>query len=199
MRASCLLVTLLLSACGGPEKDEEIKEIGTWDSVVGAMSDAVVGDPSQSALNVRRHFDQAGLAFDYPAPLRLRVDHEGYPSWTMTRGDFELEVHAPGEGDSVESYVDMLVQGIADDGSVRSLPPGDAVHWCGQDIAPVRRRIRFVGDHHELLGFDLPDGAMGVRFMVINDMLIGGEPSRTRKAVLAALDATLDCGAAATE
>jgi hypothetical protein len=194
MRASLILLTLLLCACGGG--DDKIERRSMFDTLTGAFSDELRGAPSAAALREIARFEQSGVAFDHPALLRVRVDENEYPSWSLTRGDFELELHAPGSGFDATDYLDALAGAMpADPRPSAELARMRKVNWCGEEIEAVVRYVSFIGDVHELIGYDLPDGRSGTRFLVFDDLPADGHRSAVDRAAFDALAGSIRCDA----
>jgi hypothetical protein len=193
MRPLCLCVLLTLAGCGGGS-EEEIEEGGAWDEFMGAMSDEIRGEPSAAALRETRRFSKAGVSFDYPALLRVRVDKDEYPSWEFGRGEFELELHAPDFAYSSEAYLDGLASAFESDESAQGASvPALKVNWCGNEITGAVRHMKIFGDHHRFQGFDLPAGKNGSRFLIFGDMLEKGHWSATAQATFDAVSASIQC------
>jgi hypothetical protein len=168
-----------------------------WNIFWQAMRDAVAGAPDASALAERRRFDAAGITFEYPAPLHLTRDPDGDPNWTLTYGDFDLDVYAyahasPDSADYLAALESVLGTERA---HVETPADGETVTWCGREIKPVRMRLTLFGDRHDFRGYDLPAPAGETRFLIFDDVLENGKLSKTAEATFAAVAATLRCSA----
>jgi hypothetical protein len=184
----------LFAACSGDAPDDEIEEASTTGTFFGAFFDELRGQPSASALKELKHFNQAGISFDYPAVLRARVETDSYTNWEFTRGDVELELHVPDFDYSANAYLGALADTMSSD-KRPSVGPKDAatVQWCGISITGVLWRINFFGDWHELHGFDLPATDKGSRFLVISDIVESGPWSATAQATFDVLNGSIRC------
>jgi hypothetical protein len=183
-----------LAACSADAPDNKIEEASTSGTFFNAFFDELRGQPSNSALKALKHFDQGGIAFDYPAVLRARVETDTYTNWEFTRGDVELELHTPDFDFSANAYLEALADTMTSDKRPSIGPKAAAtVQWCGNSITGVRWRINFFGDWHELHGFDLPSTPNGNRFLVISDIVENGAWSATAQATFDALNASIRC------
>jgi len=147
----------------------------------------------EASLRDRAHFEEAGVAFDYPAALRVMRDEDGHPWWTLTRGDFKLDVYAPphiGVG-----ALDVLVERYGDDRHEVERVRGEPVLWCGREFQPVHIRLTVFGNRREMRGYDLPAPAGETRFLIFDDVLVNGKRSKTAEVTFAAVAATLRCSA----
>ena len=190
---------LVLTGCGGGDPPAsapaEARERSLAGVFVDAMVDELRGAPSQSALAELTEFSQAGVRFQYPAVLRATVDRDAYPSWTVERGDFELELHSPEYAMEVADYLATLAGAMASDRAPSEGPlPGRSVRWCGREITGVVYRFTFLGDPQIYEGFDLPPSSTGSRFLVLGDMRPAkGDWSETALATIAAVDQSIHC------
>ncbi len=190
--ALCMLLTLV--GCGGDNEDAEVEESGAWDTFIGAMSDEIRGEPSAAAFREVRRFSKANVSFNHPELLRVRVDMDEYPSWEFSRGEFELELHAPDFPYSSETYLDALVVAFGPDESAEGASEAPLkVEWCGTSITGVVRHMNMFGDHHRYQGFDLPATEDGSRFLIFGDMLQNGRWSTTAQATFDAVSASIQC------
>jgi|GEM_PF-3350279 len=193
-RLSSLPVVVALVACSTKAADEAPRNDSAWNTFWSAARDYAAGPPTAKALGERRHFEQAGIAFDYPAPLRMAVGNDG-DKWTLTYGDFDLELHAPkvemGSGDYIGLLADVLDSERA---RVEALA-GMAVTWCGQEIKPVHMRFTMFGDRHDMRGYDMPAPDGEARFIVFDDVLVDGKSSAVSEAAFALLASTIQCKA----
>ncbi|TDR43226.1 hypothetical protein DFR29_107239 [Tahibacter aquaticus] len=174
-----------------------------WSTFWGAFADELFGQPSDAALKETARFDQAGIAFDYPAVLRVNLAEDG-DGWRIWRGDAELALsierdaeeqsQAEREADTVD-YLQRM-QDIFNTRDAKVAAPAKAAqaNWCGKDIAGIRMRTPFVGDEHEFLVFKLPLGRGKVATLQFEDVIADGKNSRTFDALLSSVKATLRCG-----
>lgn len=193
------VISILLSMLAGCSGDAEKKTPDASErSMAGVFVDAMVdelrGAPSQAALAELAEFSQAGVSFQYPAVLRATVDRDPYSSWSVERGEFELELHAPDHEIAAADFLDALVEVMAKPPMEGPLP-GRTVHWCGQEITGAVYRFTFFGDPQIYEGFDLPAGSNGSRFLMFSDMRVSNDWSATAKAAFAAVDASIRCDA----
>ncbi len=192
---------LMLAGCSGRADQEPAAPAASERSLAGVFVDAMVdelrGAPSPDALAELAVFSQGGVNFKYPAVLRATVDREPYPSWSVERGDFELELHAPDHEIVVADFLGALVDVMAKPPMEGPLP-GRTVRWCGQEITGVVYRFTFLGDPQIYEGFDLPAGRNGSRFLMFGDMRVNNDWSATAKAAFAAVDASIQCDAVET-
>ena len=194
MRYRMLSLLLCVGACSSDRDEGEAAPRSAWGTFIGAFSDELRGAPSAESLKKTRRFDQAGVAFDYPAVLRLTVDTDSYPSWTLTHGDLDLEVHAPDSDFASRDYLVSLADAFDSEGAPSEGPEsGVTVIWCGASITAVRVRLSILGDRHELLGFDLPGAVDGNRFVIFDDMLVDGRWSNTAQAAFEELSNSIRC------
>jgi hypothetical protein len=190
---------LVLTACTGGDPPAPARAEARERSLAGVFVDAMVdelrGAPSQSALSELAEFSEAGVSFKYPALLRATVDRDSYPSWSVERGDFELELHAPKYTMEVGDYLEALAEAMASDSAPSQGPmEGRSVRWCGQETTGVLYRFTFLGDPQIYEGFDLPASSSGARFMVFGDMRKGNADwSETALATMAAVDKSIQC------
>jgi len=199
-RLPTMFIVFSLSACAGA-KDEEPKRDGAWNTFWTAARDAIAGPPDEKALLERRHFEQAGIAFDYPAPLHVTSDADGDPNWTLTYGDFDLDVYAYAQGNiDAADYLGALESVLGTErANVETSVDTAPVMWCGRKITPVRMRLTLFGDRHDFRGYDLPAPAGETRFLIFDDVLVNGKNSSTAEAAFAAVAASLRCAASSEE
>jgi hypothetical protein len=167
-----------------------------WNIFWGAFVDELVGAPSAAALKPLARFEEAGIAFDYPAVLRVNHDAED-KQWRLWRGDFELEVRT-GTYDADHAQTLMSMMGsVLHGGDEPAAPPEPApmLRLCGRDVAGLRLRLTFVGDPHEFLAYDLPLANGESRLFLFDDILRDGKPSAAREATLDAWRGSLRCTA----
>lgn len=198
MRRAAIASMLLIAACSSNESSSGSAQAAEDSSLSGvffnAMVDELRGPPSADALSQRVEFDQGGVRFLRPQPLRVRVDRDPYPTWSLERGDFELELHTPDSDIAVADYLGILADTLgASDGEAQGPLAGRSVHWCGQNVTGVLYRFEFLGDPHVFEGFDLPPTRLGTRFLVFGDIRKTSDWSETAQAAFAALDASIAC------
>ena len=194
MRGAITVLMLLCVACSSGESSNAAEDSSLSGVFFGAMFDEMRGPPSAEALAKRVEFVQGGVRFQRPEPLRVRVDRDPYPSWTLERGDFELELHTPDSEITAADYLGFLVDAIASNDEDAEGPlEGRTVHWCGQDVTGVLYRFDFLGDPRVYEGFDLPPTRIGPRFLVFNDIRRKEDWSETAKATFAAIGASIAC------
>ncbi len=201
MRKMTAAPTLLLalSGCAGGDPPApatpEPRERSLAGVFVDAMVDELRGAPSQSALAELAEFSQVGVSFKYPSVLRATSDRDSYPSWSVDRGDFELELHSPKYTMHVADYLQALAGTMASERAPLQGPlEGRVVRWCGQEITGVLYRFTFLGDPQIYEGFDLPASKYGSRFLVFGDMPTAkGDWSELAVATMAALDKSIQC------
>lgn len=174
-----------------------------WSTFWGAFTDELFGQPGESALKETAHFEQAGIAFDYPAVLRVNLAEDG-DGWRIWRGDAELALSIESDQEQQTqaeletASVDFLqqMQDILNTRDATVVPPAKVTQasWCGHEIAGIRMRTPFVGDEHEFLVFKLPLGQGKVATLQFEDVIADGRNSRTFDALLNSVKATLRCG-----
>lgn len=198
MRPITLLILALLAACSAEGASdngaESIDESSMSGIFLNAMFDELRGPPDASALSKRAKFDQGGVRFDYPQPLRVRIDRDPYMNWSLEYGDFEMELHAPDSDFMVDDYLDALAGTLGAKSKTFEGPlNGRTVHWCGQEITGTRYRFEFLGDQLIYEGFDLPANGDGPRFLIFNET--GGKTdwSPTAMATFEAIDGSISC------
>lgn len=198
MRALIVVLPLALAACGGADSSNTTPaERGAAQIFFDAMADELAGAPSEQALRETARFDHGGIRFDYPKPLRISADSSGYPSYSISRGDIEVDVHFPDFEHSATDYLDNLVDVLGANDEQREGPlTGRTVHWCGQEVTGVVYRFHFMGDAQIYEGFDLPAGSQGSRFIVFGDMPDQGfEWTPAALTTFDVIGAKLNCGA----
>lgn len=194
MRRAATVLIVLMAACSSGEPSNAVEDSSLTGIFFNAMFDEMRGPPSAEALAKRAAFVQAGIRFQYPEPLRVRIDRDPYPSWSLERGDFELELHTPDSEIAAADYLDILAEtlGGKDDNAEGPLE-GRKVSWCGQEVTGVLYRFKFLGDPHIFEGFDLPPTSEGPRFLVFNDIRKKEDWSDTARATFAAIDTSIEC------
>lgn len=193
-RNATLALLVLLAACSSRESSHTADDSSLVSVFFNAMFDEMRGPPSAEALATRVEFAQGGIRFQRPEPLRVRVDRDPYSSWSLERGDFELELHTPDSAIAVADYLGILADTLgASDGDAEGPLDGRTVRWCGQDVTGVLYRFKFLGDPHVFEGFDLPPTRLGTRFLVFNDIRGTADWSQTAQAAFTAVDASIEC------
>jgi hypothetical protein len=159
--------------------------------------DLLWGEPDAEALAPSRRFDEAGIAFDYPALLRRReeTDDDGSRSWSLEHGMFELQLEARPDALSAADLLGTL-GGMFEGG--RSLDaegpmPGRVASMCGQRLTALRLRLKIAGDWSELEGFDLPAPAGESRLLLFDDEPVGDRPSAVARATYERVLGSLRC------
>ena len=194
MRRAATVLMLLMAACSSDEPSHASRDSSLTGVFFNAMFDEMRGPPNAEALAKRVEFAQGGVRFQRPEPLRVRVDRDPYPSWSLERGDFELELHTPDSEIAAADYLGVLVETIAsDDAEVDGPLEGRKVRWCGQEVVGVLYRFDFLGDPRIYEGFDLPPTRDGPRFLVFNDIRRKDDWSETALATFAAIEASIEC------
>lgn len=159
--------------------------------------DLVRGDPSAAALAESARFEAAGIAFDYPAVLRLRerIEDDGDRSWSFEHGMFELELSERRLPLRAEAFLgllgDMFEGGRRID--AKPLDDGRTETICGQRLTATRLRIRFAGDWSEMQGFDLPAPPGESRLLIFHDEPGGDHPSAVARATWERVLGSLRC------
>jgi hypothetical protein len=119
--------------------------------------DLMRGTPDEAALARSARFDEAGIAFEYPAVLRRResAHDDGDRSWSFEYGMFELELTA--RNDTVGAADFLGVLGMMFEGGRRvdaeALAEGRTETLCGQRLTATKLRLKLAGDWSELQGF----------------------------------------------
>ncbi len=190
--AGCALAAGCAAGSGDP-----VATASAWDTFWNAACDAATGEPSEEDLAPVSHFAQAGIEFDHPSVLRLRRDEKGYPRWTLSRGDVEVELHAPTSELAADDYLGLLAGVLdSDRAKVERLADVPALALCGRTVTPIRLRLTLFGDRHEMTGIDLPAPDGESRFLVFDDVLDDGQGSRTAAAAFRRVLDSLRCTAA---
>lgn len=194
MRHTALALVFLLAACSSGDSSNAAEDSSLAGVFFNAMFDEMRGPPSAEALARRVAFAQGGVRFQHPEPLRVRVDRDPYPSWSLERGDFELELHTPDSEIAAADYLGFLFDAIASDDEKAEGPlEGRTVRWCGQEVTGVLYRFDFLGEPRIYEGFDLPPTRQGPRFLIFNDIRKKTDWSPTAQATFAAIDASIEC------
>ncbi|WP_257388267.1 hypothetical protein [Tahibacter caeni] len=185
----------VLSAAGATAPAADYPADSGWSTFWGSFVDEVVGAPRAEALQAKARFAEAGIAFDYPAVLRVTYDAED-SRWRLWRGDFEFEVHA---GSYSESHAQTLLEmmgSVLHRGDTPAVPEAAAaLHLCGRDVPGWRVRLHFLGDIHDYLAYDLPLGDGDSRLFLFDDVVRDGKPSATHAAAFDAWRGSLRCTA----
>ena len=191
MRAAWIVVAVLATGLAGCDANSSagIVTRTAWD--------LLWGDPSAEALAENAHFEGGGIAFDYPAVLRLRkkTDEDGDRSWSFEHGMFELEVSARQDDLRVADFLGLLGEMFAGGRSIDSKPidAGRTETLCGHRLTATRLRMKMAGDWSELQGFDLPAPAGESRFLIFDDEPGGNHPSAVARATWERVIASLRC------
>ena len=164
---------------------------------VHGMVDELRGAPSASALEPSAHFDEAGIAFDYPAVLRRRdeVDDDGSRTYSLEYGMFTIELHAPTHGVDSALYLGAIVD-VFEGGTridAEGPMPGRGALLCGEQRTATRIRLKMMGDWSEMEGFDLPSPDAHPRLLVFDDETLGQGNTPLALAAYERVFATLRC------
>lgn len=162
------------------------------------MIDELRGAPAAEDLQATAHFDEAGIAFDYPAVLRKRVENSefGGRTWALEYGMFTLELYAPAYAKSSEEYLGMLADLLDVGGrSIDAVPPepGRTATLCGEELVATRIRVKIMGDWSQMEGFDLPSPEGTARLLIFDGELVRGQPSRLAQATYDRVLGSLRC------
>lgn len=167
----------------------------------GLMLDSAVdelrGPPSAEALKKTAHFEGAGLAFDYPAVLRVREETEddGGREWNFEYGMYTLEVYAPKHAIAAADYLGAMQEIFGGGRSVdaRALAEGEPVELCGAARTPVTIEVKLMGDWSRLEAFDLPAPPGESRLLIFDDELTTPEGTALGRAARERVLASLSC------
>ncbi len=167
-------------------------------SVARSAWQAMSGAPSEASLRERRTFDEAGVRFDYPAPLAAEHEHDaGDDVWTLGHGLYTLEVHAVGYLSDASEYLALLGAQYGDGGTTKlrqAVAPHRQLTLCGRSVRSVRMRVDLLGDETIYEGFDLPAHADGrARILIVSAEPVAGQPSRVAAAAERMLLQSLRC------
>lgn len=167
-----------------------------WSTFWGSFVDEIVGAPGAEALQPTARFAEAGIAFDYPAVLR--VTHRAEDSrWRLWRGDFEFEVHAGRYTAGHAQNLLGIMGSVLHRGDTPAVPEAATpLRLCGRDVAGWRVRLHFLGDTHDYLVYDLPLADGDSRLFLFDDVVRDGKLSLTHAAVFDAWRGSLRCTAA---
>lgn len=187
-------LVMVLVAAGGTAAARDYPADSGWATFWGAFVDEIAGPPGAEALKALAPFSEAGIAFDYPAVLRVNYDAEDR-RWRLWRGDFELEVHA---GEYREGHAQRLLDmmgSMLHDGDAPAAAPESvpALSLCGRDAPGWRLRLTFLGEPHEYRIHTLQLAEADARLFVFDDLLVAGKHSLLHEATLDALGRTLRC------
>ena len=164
--------------------------------------DELRGAPDADDLQASAHFDEAGIAFDYPAVLRRREDvsESGSRTWSFEYGMFSLELYAPTYASDSATHLGVLAD-VFDIGG-RSIDatapePGRQAMLCGESVTATRIGVKLVGDWSRQEGFDLPSPDGLPRMLIFDDELVRGENSPLAEATYARVFGSIRCAAVA--
>lgn len=165
-----------------------------WSTFWGAFVDEIVGAPGVEALKPTERFDEAGLAFDYPAVLRVSYDAEDR-KWRFWRGDFEFELQIGPFGPDHARQLLTMMGSILHSGDTPADPAESipALPLCGRDVPGWRVRVTFIGDPHEFLAYSLPLRENESALLLFDDILKDGKASPAREALLESLRSSARC------
>jgi hypothetical protein len=184
VKRSALLVPLLLAGCdsGGL----------VWNSAM----DELRGPPSTKALSETAHFEGGGLAFDYPAVLRVREEMDGGRQWKLEYGMYTLEVYAPKYEIAAADYLGTLQEVLAGGRSIdaRPMTRGKPVALCGAPRTPVRVEIKMMGEWSRREAFDLPAPEGEARLLIFDDELLDPLGTALGRATRERVLGSLRCG-----
>lgn len=195
-RTAAGLLAIVLGAAGATVAAKDYPAESGWSTFWGAFVDEIAGPPGAEALKALESFSEAGIAFDYPAVLRVNYDAEDR-RWRLWRGDFELEVHAGEYREGHAQHLLDMMGSVLHDGDAPAVAPESvpALSLCGRDVPGWRLRLTFLGDPHEYLIYTLQLAEADARLFIFDDLLVAGKPSLLREATLDALRKSLRCPA----
>jgi hypothetical protein len=200
-----VIVVLLLVAAGWLASHEDhgadMRRFGGL--FLHTLIDELRGAPDADDLLATARFDEAGIAFDYPAVLRRReeVNDGGSRTWSLEYGMFSLELYVPNYDGVAADHLGLLAE-IFDGGrSIDAEGPtaGRRAVLCGEDIVATRIRLKLMGDWSQQEGFDLPSPDALPRILIFDDELVGGENSRLAQATYERVLGSLQCATAAMD
>lgn len=163
------------------------------------MVDELRGPPDADAIAKSRRFEEDGIAFDYPAVLRPRLeeDEQGERTWSFEYGMFTLEYRSSAVGVRTEDFLGVMVDLFEGGRSIdaEGPMPGRSVTLCGENVEATRIRVKLMGDWSSMEGFDLPgtDADGRVRSLVFDDEEVGGGESRLARETYARVLGSLTC------
>lgn len=196
-RALLACAAVLAAGCSDGSKQQAepaIEQESMWGIFWAAFSDELAGQPSDDDLKAAARFEQAGIAFEHPALLRVRSDDDvETPTWSLSRGDFELELHAPKGDVSADDYIGLLAEMAGGDDAIDYAEKTHPVDWCGRRIEATEVSFELFGDVHVFTGFDLPAPEGESRYLVFDDVLIGGQPSKVFTRTLEMMKTSVTC------
>lgn len=195
-----MIIIILLLAYGWAATDARFgADVRMYSSVfVYAMIDEWRGPPDAEDLEATAHFDEAGIAFDYPAVLRRRdeTDVAGERTWSFEYGMFSLELHAPQRPLHAEAMLGVLADFLDVGGrSIDAQAPeaGRTVSLCGRETVATRTRVKLMGAWSQYEGFDLPAPDGEARMLLFSDEQTGGAASALAQATYARVFDSLRC------
>lgn len=195
-----IVVLLLALAWLGATHEEYGRDVRLFAGLFAqGMSDELRGTPEAEALEETRRFEQDGIAFDYPAVLRLRLDDAGggERSWHLEYGMFSVELMLSGTGIDGETYLDAMADLLAGGSSIDAQGPmrGRSAMLCGEQRIATRARVKLLGSWSAMEAFDLPAHAGLSRTLVFDDEEVRGGESRLARATYAHVLGSLRCTA----
>jgi hypothetical protein len=158
-----------------------------------SAADELRGPPSADALAQTARFEHGGIAFDYPAVMRLREDREddGDIEWNLEYGMYTASIYAPKFEVTAAGYLGLLASlGEAlDDPKLHPEP----VELCGARREAAVEYVQLIGSPTRLEGFDLPAPPGESRLLLFSDEPVAGEPTALARATRERVLATLRC------
>lgn len=187
-----VLLAVLLAA-GTPARAADYPADSGWSTFWGSFVDEIVGAPGAEALKPTARFAEAGIAFDYPAVLRVNYVAAD-TRWRFWRGDFEFEVHTGAYTEAHARTLLGMMGSMRHRGDTPAVPEAAApLRLCGRDVAGWRVRVHFLGDTHEYLAYDLPLAGGDSRLFLFDDVIRDGKRSLTQAATFDAWRGSLRC------
>lgn len=166
-----------------------------------SVFDELRGAPDEAALAQSRHFEEGGIAFDYPAVLRPRLDvgDAGDRSWHFEYGMFTLELSAPGSDIDADAYLGALADVFEGGTRIDAEGPmaGRAAVLCGEERVATRIRIKLIDSWSAMEGFDLPSLDGKPRILLFDDEEVRGAESALARATYVRVLGSLRCDAPA--
>ena len=190
--AFAALVALTLGACGDSEDAKEAR------TALRITYDTMLGPPSAKALAERTRFSAAGIAFDYPSPLRSTYEVvDGDDVWSLRYGLYELEVWASTEALDAHGYLDAIGGALVAAGGARIVEPvseGRTLTVCGEQVITSKMRMDVDELDSRQEAFVVPSsGSGGDRIIMFTDMRMDKGESPVADAVAKMVLATLNC------